>query len=100
MVAPHADAEGKLSRVRNAAALNTGHTTMLVDRHASIAAPRLLPLGADDPWQRLADGERLASEIQGRYTGATLAPSPRASHRVQPDAPDAWLAHVLAFLAR
>ena len=96
MVAPYADEEGKLSLVRNAAALNTNHTTMLVDRHASITAPTLLPWGADDPWQRLADGERLASEIPR----ATLAPIPRASHWVPQDAPDAWLAHVEPFLAR
>lgn len=83
ILAPYADEEGKISLLRNASALNTNHTTALVDRHASIPVPTLVLWGVDDPWQPVADGERLAAEIPG----AELVRVDRASHWLPHDAP-------------
>lgn len=94
IVAPYVTEVGKISLIRNASGLNTSHTTMLVPRHGEIAAETLLVWGADDPWQPLADGESLAQEIPN----ARLVKVPNASHWVQQDAPEEWLAHVLPFL--
>jgi pimeloyl-ACP methyl ester carboxylesterase len=95
IVAPYLTEAGKVSLVRNASGLNTSHTTMLVDRHGSIAAPTLLVWGVDDPWQRIGDGERLAAEIPG----ARLVRVENASHWIPQDAPDEWLAAVAPFVA-
>jgi pimeloyl-ACP methyl ester carboxylesterase len=65
IIAPYGDEEGKISLIRNASALNTNHTMALVDRHGEIAAPTLVLWGIHDPWQTIADGERLAREIPG-----------------------------------
>jgi len=94
MIAPWASEEGKLSLIRNAAALNANQTMALVDRHGSITAPTLVLWGLDDPWQKSADGRRLASEIPG----ARFQPLPGASHWVPQDAPEAFAAAVLGFL--
>jgi haloalkane dehalogenase len=95
MLAPYSDEEGKLSLIRNAAALNTNHTIMLQDRHSLIGAPTLLAWGADDPWQRIEDAERLLSEIPD----ARLVRIEQASHWVPQDAPEEWSRAVLEFLA-
>ena len=63
IVAPYRDEEGKISIIRNASALNTNHTTMLVERHGQIKASTLCLWGVHDPWQTIGDGERLAIEI-------------------------------------
>jgi pimeloyl-ACP methyl ester carboxylesterase len=63
IVAPYSDEQGKISIIRNASALNTNHTTMLVARHGEIQAPTLCLWGVHDPWQTIRDGERLAREI-------------------------------------
>ena len=94
IVAPYSDEEGKISLIRNASALNTNHTMALVDRHREIAAPTLVLWGIHDPWQTIADGERLASEIPG----AKLAKLENASHWLQQDAPADFAREVLAFL--
>lgn len=83
ILAPYSDEEGKLSLIRNAVSLNTNHTMELVDRHSEITAPTLLLWGAEDPWQTIADAERLESEIPN----AVLEPVPGASHWLQQDAP-------------
>jgi haloalkane dehalogenase len=93
IVAPYADEEGKISLIRNASALNTNHTMALVDRHSEIAAPTLVLWGRHDPWQTIADGERLAEEIPG----AALV-SVEASHWIPQDAPDEFAAGILRFL--
>lgn len=95
IVAPYVTDAGKISLIRNASALNTSHTTMLIDRHSAITAPTLLPWGADDPWQPMSDGERLAHDIPG----ARLVPIENASHWVPQDAPQEWVEAVLAFTA-
>jgi pimeloyl-ACP methyl ester carboxylesterase len=95
IVAPYADEEGKISLIRNASALNTNHTMALVDRHAEIAAPTLVLWGRHDPWQTIADGERLAEEIPN----AKLVPV-EASHWIPQDAPERFASEIVAFLGR
>jgi pimeloyl-ACP methyl ester carboxylesterase len=94
IVAPYSDEEGKISLIRNASALNTNHTMMLVDRHKEIAAPTLVLWGVHDPWQRIGDGERLAREIPG----ARLVRLEHASHWLQQDAPQDFASEILAFI--
>lgn len=94
IVAPYGDEEGKISLVRNASSLNTNHTTALMDFHKYIAAPTLVLWGVHDPWQTIADGERLAREIPT----ARLERLENASHWLQQDAPEAFAREILSFL--
>jgi pimeloyl-ACP methyl ester carboxylesterase len=94
IVAPYSDEEGKISLIRNASALNTNHTTALVDRHKEIAASTLVLWGVHDPWQTIRDGERLAREIPG----ARLVRLENASHWLQQDAPAEFAREVAAFV--
>ena len=94
IVAPYITDAGKISLIRNASGLNTSHTMMVADRHHTIAAKTLLVWGVDDPWQPVGDGEKLAAEIPD----ARLVRVANASHWIQQDAPDEWLAPVLEFL--
>ena len=96
IVAPYSDEEGKISIIRNASALNTNHTTMLVERHGGISAPTLCLWGVHDPWQTIRDGERLASEIPG----ARLVRVENASHWIPHDTPEIFAGEVGSFLAR
>ena len=95
IVAPYITDPGKVSLVRNASGLNTSHTTMLMDRHAKIAAKTLLVWGEDDPWQPIEDGERLARDIPN----ARLVRVKNASHWIPQDAPEEWLAKVQPFVS-
>ena len=94
IVSPYVTDQGKISLIRNASGLNTSHTTMLMSRHKQIKAKTLLVWGVDDPWQPIADGERLAGEIRE----STLKPVANASHWIMQDAPQEWLEHVTAFV--
>lgn len=94
IVAPYSDEIGKISLIRNASALNTNHTTALVERHKDIKAPTLLLWGVHDPWQTIRDGERLAAEIPG----ARLKRLENASHWLQQDVPDTFAEEVLKFM--
>ncbi len=94
IVAPYSDEEGKISLIRNASALDTNHTTMLVDRHRDIRAPTLVLWGVHDPWQTIRDGESLAREIPG----ARLVRLENASHWLQQDAPEDFAREVVAFV--
>ena len=94
IVAPYSDEEGKISLIRNASALNTNHTTALIDRHKEIAALTLVLWGVHDPWQTIRDGESLAREIPG----ARLVRLENASHWLQQDAPADYAREVAAFL--
>jgi haloalkane dehalogenase len=93
IVAPYSDEEGKISLIRNASALNTNHTTALIDRHSEIAAPTLVVWGVHDPWQKIEDGERLAQEIPGAVIERV-----EASHWIPWDAPDAFSSAIVGFL--
>jgi pimeloyl-ACP methyl ester carboxylesterase len=94
IVAPYSDEEGKISLIRNASALNTSHTTALIDRHKDIVAPTLVLWGVHDPWQTIADGERLAQDIPG----ARLKRLETASHWLQQDVPEIFAREVMDFL--
>ena len=94
IVAPYSDEEGKISLIRNASALNTNHTTMLMDRHGEIGVPTLVLWGVHDPWQTIADGERLAREIPG----AKLVRIENASHWLQQDTPEPFARGILDFI--
>jgi pimeloyl-ACP methyl ester carboxylesterase len=94
IVAPYSDEEGKISLIRNASALNTNHTTALIDRHKDIAAPTLVLWGVHDPWQTIADGERLAGEIPD----ARLKRLETASHWLQQDVPEIFAREVATFI--
>ncbi|MDA0704420.1 MAG: alpha/beta hydrolase [Proteobacteria bacterium] len=94
IVAPYSDEEGAISLIRNASALNTNHTTALMDRHGEIAAPTLCLWGVHDPWQTIRDGERLAKEIPD----ARLVRQENASHWIPQDTPEDFAREILAFL--
>ncbi len=96
IVAPYSDEEGKISIIRNASALNTNHTTMLVERHGEISAPTLCLWGVHDPWQTIRDGERLAREIPK----ARLVRVENASHWIPHDTPEIFARETADFLAR
>lgn len=93
IIAPWASEEGKLSLIRNAAALNANQTMALVDRHSTITAPTMILWGLDDPWQKAEDGQQLASEIPTARFKALEG----ASHWVQQDAPEAFTQAILEF---
>jgi len=94
IVAPYSDEEGKISLIRNASALNTNHTTALIDRHGEVGAPTLVLWGVHDPWQTIADGERLAREIPN----ARLVRVETASHWLQQDEPELFAREIVRFL--
>lgn len=94
IIAPYSDEEGKISLIRNASALNTSHTTMLVERHAEIKAPTLCLWGVHDPWQKIRDGERLAKEIPN----ARLVRVENASHWIPHDTPEIFADEVCRFI--
>ena len=94
IIAPYSDEEGKISLIRNAIALNTNHTMALVERHKDIGAPTLVLWGVHDPWQTIADGERLSREIPG----ARLVRLENASHWLQQDVPGDFVREILAFV--
>ncbi|MEM9987255.1 MAG: alpha/beta fold hydrolase [Bacteroidota bacterium] len=96
IIAPWASEEGKLSLLRNAAALNANQTMALVDRHGTITAPTLILWGMDDPWQKAEDGQRLASEILGAQFQAIEG----ASHWLQQDTPKQFSNALLAFFEK
>ena len=94
IVAPYRDEEGKISIIRNASALNTNHTTMLVERHGQIKASTLCLWGVHDPWQTIGDGERLAIEIPS----ARLVRVENASHWIPHDTPDVFASEIARFI--
>lgn len=83
MAAPYETETGRRSMVRNASALNTNHTMELAGRLEEIDVPTLVLWGEKDPWQPLADAERLAADIPG----ADLETIPQASHWLPYDHP-------------
>ena len=94
IIAPYSDEEGKISLIRNAIALNTNHTMALVERHKDIGAPTLVLWSVHDPWQTIADGERLSREIPG----ARLVRLENASHWLQQDVPGDFVREILDFV--
>ncbi len=72
-MAPYSTEEGKLSLIRNAAALNTNHTMELLDDLHKLTLPLLLLWGERDQFQPLSSAERFKNEF------------PEAQLRVIPD---------------
>ena len=95
IVAPYSDEEGKISIIRNASALNTNHTTMLVERHCEITSPTLCLWGVHDPWQTIRDGERLVNEIPN----ARLVRVENASHWIPHDTSGIFATEIINFLS-
>ena len=62
-MAPYATEEGKLSLIRNAAALNTNHTMELIDDLRKLTTPLLMLWGARDQFQPLSSAERFKKEF-------------------------------------
>lgn len=62
-MAPYATDEGKLSLIRNAAALNTNHTMELIDDLKRLTIPLFLVWGAKDQYQPLSSAERFMAEF-------------------------------------
>lgn len=96
IAAPYADAEGALSLIRNASALNTSHTSALTPLLGRIQTPTLLLWGVDDPWQRIVDAERLQRDIPG----AELVAVENASHWIPQDAPEEFAEALMEFVSR
>jgi len=94
LLAPYATEVGKLSLVRNAAALNTNLTTEISPLLARIEAATLIVWGEDDVFQPLKYGERLVRDIPG----ARLVRVKDARHFVMLDQPDEVAGHVSTFL--
>jgi pimeloyl-ACP methyl ester carboxylesterase len=94
IVSPYADPEGALSLIRNAAALNTNHTSELTPHLGQISTPTLLLWGVDDPWQRWADALRLHEDMPG----SQLVAVENASHWIPQDAPEEFARILLEFV--
>ena len=94
IVAPYSNAEGALSLIRNAAALNTNHTTSLTPLLSTITTPTLLLWGVDDPWQSFADAQRLHADIPS----STLIAVEGASHWLPRDAPEEFVEGLMSFI--
>ncbi|UCE00458.1 MAG: alpha/beta hydrolase [Chloroflexota bacterium] len=64
-MAPYATEAGKLSLIRNAAALNTNHTMELIDDLKLLSLPLLLLWGGKDQFQPLWSAKRFTQEFPG-----------------------------------
>ena len=95
LLAPYATDVGKLSLIRNASALNTNLTTEIVDRLPSIRVPTMILWGADDRFQPVEYGRRLADDIPGSRFEAIS----RARHFVMIDRPRAVVGLLRDFLS-
>lgn len=84
LLAPYRTEVGKLSLIRNAAALNTNLTTEITPLLSKIDVKTLILWGEDDPFQPVELGERLAWDI----SGAHLARVPGARHFLMFDQPE------------
>jgi pimeloyl-ACP methyl ester carboxylesterase len=94
LIAPYATEVGKLSLIRNAAALDTNHTTELTPLLARIDAPTLIVWGEDDRFLPVKYAERLAIDIPA----AKVVRVRDARHFVMLDRHDEVLRHVSEFV--
>jgi pimeloyl-ACP methyl ester carboxylesterase len=92
--APYLTEVGKLSLIRNAAALNTNLTTEITHLLHKIKAKTLILWGVDDKFQLLKFGKRLADDI----SNAKLIQIENARHFVMIDQPEAVAGRVSTFL--
>lgn len=94
LLSPYRTEVGKLSLVRNAAALNTNLTTEITPLLPRLDIPALILWGEDDLFQRIEYGERLARDIPN----AQLVRIADARHFVMLDQPEQVQQEVSAFL--
>ena len=94
LLSPYTTEVGKLSLIRNAAALNTNLTTELTALLPRINVPTLILWGEEDKFQVLKYAERLAWDIPD----ARLVRIPDARHFVMLDQPEAVSRQVREFL--
>lgn len=94
LLAPYRTEVGKLSLIRNAAALNTNLTTEITHLLPTIVAPTLILWGEDDTFQLVKYGERLAADIPC----SQLIRIADARHFAMIDQPESVCKHLLAFL--
>lgn len=95
LLAPYRTEVGKLSLVRNAASLNTNHTTEITHLLPRIKVPTLILWGEDDKFQAVKFAERLARDIPA----ARLIRIADARHFVMVDQAEQVTDHIKAFLA-
>lgn len=95
LLAPYSTEVGKVSLVRNAAALNTNLTTEITHLLPRIEAETLILWGEEDRFQLLEYGERLAADIPS----ARIVRIADARHFVMLDRPDEVLEQVQGFLS-
>lgn len=96
LLSPYRTEVGKLSLIRNAAALNTNLTTEITGKLSGLEIPVLVVWGEDDKFQLIKYGERLAADIPG----AQLARIRDARHFVMLDQPDEVAAALTRWLDR
>jgi pimeloyl-ACP methyl ester carboxylesterase len=84
ILAPYTTEIGKLSLIRNAAALNTNLTAEISYLLHQLRLPSLVICGDDDPFQAVRFGDRLAGDIPG----AQLVHLQKARHFVMLDRPE------------
>lgn len=94
LLAPYRTEVGKLSLIRNAAALNTNLTTEITPRLGDVEAPTLILWGEDDTFQLVKYGERLAGDLPT----ARLVRIADARHFVMLDQPERVTQELLGFL--
>ena len=95
LLAPYTTDAGKLSLIRNASALNTNLTTEIVPHLPALQIPTMILWGADDRFQPIEYGRRLADDIPG----ARFEPIPKARHFVMIDRPRAVVGLLRDFLS-
>jgi len=96
LLVPYSTEVGKLSLVRNAAALNTNLTMEITQLLPRLVAPTLILWGEDDVFQPIKYGGRLAWDTPQ----ARLVRIEGARHFVMLDRPEEIAEHVSAFLER
>lgn len=94
LLAPYSTEVGKLSLIRDAAALNTNQTTEITPLLSRISAPTLILWGEDDKFQPVRYGERLALDIPG----SKLVRIKRAGHFAMFDQTSQTVHHLADFL--
>jgi pimeloyl-ACP methyl ester carboxylesterase len=92
LLAPYSTEVGKLSLIRNAAALNTNLTTEITGLLPKIRIPTRIIWGEDDRFQAVKYGERLAWDIPG----AELVRIKDARHFVMIDKPEEVSPHLMS----
>ncbi len=93
-MAPYMKDEGKLSLIRNAAALNTNHTMELLDDLKRLTQPLLLLWAAEDQFQPLTS----AKQFHAEYAASQLRVIPDCDHFLPFEKPDEVAQILVEFL--